>query len=104
MTLNETADVAHSLTATSTEQRQDLYCNIQPSTNFNGKIAVAEGYYVSDHEVTGGVEESLTAVADEPTSIHFESVAITEDVGEALLHRSISVSSLYVCFCAYACL
>jgi hypothetical protein len=58
--------------------------------NFNGMIAVAEGYYVTDHEVTGGAEETLTTVAHASISILFESVAITEEVGEALLYGSMT--------------
>jgi hypothetical protein len=55
-------------------------------------IAVAEGYYVTEHEVNAGVEGPLSAVADETTSIPFESVAITGEVGEAVLYRSMNNS------------
>jgi hypothetical protein len=83
--LNEIADLVNGLIATSMEQRQDLNCNIQPSTNFNGMIAVAEVYYLTDLVVNGGVEGPLTAVADEPPSIPSESVVITEEVGRVVL-------------------
>lgn len=87
--LNEIADVVNSLIATSMEQRHDLNCNIQPSTNFTG-MAVAEGYYMTDRGATDGQEEPIIAVADGLPCIPIESVAVTEEVGEAVLYRPIN--------------
>lgn len=87
--LNEITDAVNSLIASSMEQRLDLNCNIQPSTNFNGMI-VAEGYYLTDLAESGCVEGPVVAVAADISIIPVGSIAVTEEVREAVLYRSMN--------------
>lgn len=87
--LNEITDVVNSLISNSMEQRQDLNLNIQPSTNFTG-MPVAEGYYVTDLGLPGCDEGPLIATAEIPSSMSSTSVVVCEQVGEAVLYRSMN--------------